>query len=441
MSGRLQKQSEAGPIDVVKRGSVSIPIYYAPVTAKLEQLATNGSSVEESKKYDSYVITYYEGSLRVQKRRNTLERARIFAAEIAERLQKDGAKAGFISEQDRRIYILAKAAADKVGLAVDEVCRRYSELQQASKHGTPTQAVEFMNTYGQRVQHGVHIDHVYEKYLEELKKRGVGVYHLRDAKRYVSRFVEALPGVLSNIDTPKIDAYLTTLGGKARNKNNHRKAIITFYNFAQEKGFLPQGIPHPALATTEFGDARVAITSEAQAVALLQPTDIYSPEEGRKILAASEGELKATLEIKMLSGVRTEEIVRLWWVMVDEKAEVIRVPDAVGKIDARQVPILPALKDRLLKVPTAMKRDRIAGQWTISNSLYHAWQRACKKAGVPYRRNAFRNSYFTYRLAILGQGEIEKIATEGGTSVAMLKKNYLSRAPVSRATAEEWFAL
>jgi hypothetical protein len=82
------------------------------LTAKLEQPATNGSAVEEFKKYDSYVITYYEGSLRIQKRRNSLQRARIFAAEIAERLQEDGAKAHFMSEQDRRIYILAKAAAD-----------------------------------------------------------------------------------------------------------------------------------------------------------------------------------------------------------------------------------------------------------------------------------------------------------------------------------------
>jgi len=60
---------------------------------------------------------------------------------------------------------------------------------------------------------------------------------------------------------------------------------------------------------------------------------------------------------------------------------------------------------------------------------------------VPYRRNAFRNSYFTYRLAILGAGEIKTVAKEGGTSVAMLEKNYLSRVPVSRAMAEEWFAL
>jgi hypothetical protein len=145
------------------------------------------------------------------------------------------------------------------------------------------------------------------------------------------------------------------------------------------------------------------------------------------------------MEIKAFSGVRTEEIVRLWWVMLAENEDCIRVPDAVGKIDARQIPLLPNLKKRLAAYSAEMKRGRVAAKWTLANSVYHAWKRACKKAGVPYRRNAFRNSYFTYRLAIVG--DPEQVAAEGGTSVAMLKKNYLSKAPVSRATAEEWFSL
>jgi integrase len=174
----------------------------------------------------------------------------------------------------------------------------------------------------------------------------------------------------------------------------------------------------------------------------MEPNDIYTPEEGRKLLAVkSEPRLMPSVELKMLSGVRTEEIVRLWWVMVVEKEGLIRVPDAVGKIDARQVPILPGLAVRLQAIPDAIKHDKICAKWKTANFLYHAWQRLCRKAGVPYRHNAFRNSYFTYRLVILGADKIAAVAEEGGTSVAMLKENYLSRAPVSLAQAEEWFSL
>jgi MtfA peptidase len=40
-------------------------------------------------------------------------------------------------------------------------------------------------------------------------------------------------------------------GGKAGNKNHHRDAIIGYYNFARDKGYLPYGMPHAAERTTE----------------------------------------------------------------------------------------------------------------------------------------------------------------------------------------------
>ena len=125
--------------------------------------------------------------------------------------------------------------------------------------------------------------------------------------------------------------------------------------------------------------------------------------------------------------------------MIDEKDKCIRVPDAVGKINARRVPILPNLKTRLAAHKPELKKDRVAGDWALANSLYHAWQRAAEKAGVPYKRNGFRNSYITYRLLVTEN--INKVAEECGTSPGMIKKNYQSRAAISRATAEEWFAL
>lgn len=95
-------------------------------------------------------------------------------------------------------------------------------------------------------------------------------------------------------------------------------------------------MPHAAERITEFRDPRLKIESEPDALALMSPSDIYTPEEGRKLLAVDEPLIGPMLEIKMLSGVRTEEIVRLCWVMVVEKEELIRIPDAVGKIDPRR---------------------------------------------------------------------------------------------------------
>lgn len=433
------------PVATVTVGSVTIPIYACPVTvtkavdATVATVAKNGDGTE-TRTYQSFQLSHFEGARRVLQRRNTLERAKALAKEVATRLNRDGSRAAFLSEKDRRILILAQLAVKPSGKEVDEVCRAFMELQNQVKNGTLQQAFDFFNTHGQRIRHGATVKEILPEYIAHLEKRGVGHYHMRDTNRYIGNFVEVCPGLISQIETAHIDQFLSTLGGKCRNKNNHRKAIIAFFNFAREKGFLPHGLPHAANSTTEYNDAREKITSEEQALDLLKPDDIYSPDEMRRILAAVDDEaLRATLEIKAFSGVRTEEITRLWWVMVAEAEECIRVPDAVGKISARRVPILPNLKSRLAAYKSEMKKGRVAADWVLANSLYHSWQRATEKAGVPYKRNGLRNSYITYRLIITDN--INQVAEECGTSPNMIKKNYQSRAAISKATAEEWFAI
>ena len=437
--------NERKPVATVSVGSVSIPIYAAPVTLKRALPANDANDAKpdpgpESKTYQSFQIAHYEGTRRILQRRNTLESARALAREIASRLNREGSRAAYLNEKDRRVLILAQLVVKPLGMEVDEVCRKFVELQKRVKSGTLEQAADFFNAHGQRIRHGATVADIFPEYIAHLEKRGVGHYHMRDTKRYIGNFVEACPGIISQIETSHIDEFIATLGGKCRNKNNHRKAIIAFFNFAVEKGFLPSGIAHAASFTTEFNDAREQITSEQQAIDLLKPDDIYSPDEMRRILAAVEDDaLRATLEIKAFSGVRTEEITRLWWVMVAEAEECIRVPDAVGKIKARRVPILPNLKARLAAHKLELKKGRVAVDWAKANALYHAWQRATEKVGVPYKRNGLRNSYITYRLIITDN--INLVAEECGTSPNMIKTNYQSRAAISRATAEEWFAI
>ncbi len=454
----VEKEDLGKKVDEVTVGSVTVPIFFSPTRIKVSKPtfdpanAGNGSAQMEYKTYDSFVITYYEGSVQQTRRRNTLAKAKNFAKETADRINKEGARAVFFSEKDRRIFVLARAAAKKVEMEVDEICRKFAELQTRLKNGTLDQAVSFYNDHGQRVKHGVANTVIYKDYLEHLEQRGAGAYHSRDVERFVGPFIKAFRGSISPITTADIDKYLKALKkkkekkrkkkNKARTYNNVRDAVIGYFNFAQEKGYLPQGMPNAASLTTEFRDVRKKIESEKDALELLQPNDIYTPDEMRKILAAAKKyypEVLPTLEIKAFSGVRTEEMVRLWWVMVCEADELIRIPDAVGKVDARRVPILSNLKRRVAAHPAKIKRDRVAVNWGSANSLYHAWQKVCKKAGVPYRRNAFRNSYFSYRLVIVG--DINVVAEEGGTSPGELKKNYLSRAPISRAMADDWFSI
>lgn len=141
---------------------MAIPIYAAPVTAKF---GVNGETV--IKTYESFIISHYEGTRRVLRRRNIFEKARSLAREIAGRLSRDGQRAEYLSEKDRRIFTLAQMAAQPSGLDVDKICREYVELQQRLKAGSLAEAVDFYNAYGQRLRCDATAEDVYEEYLQE----------------------------------------------------------------------------------------------------------------------------------------------------------------------------------------------------------------------------------------------------------------------------------
>ena len=226
-------------------GSVTVVIRRAPVTVMVKKNSAEGdppngeNGAPASRTYDSYQIAYHEGTQRLIKRAKTLDKAKKRAKEIATRLSRLGPQAEYLNETDRRVYVLARSVARPLGLPVDEVCRRYAELQRRLKEGTLEQAVDFKNNHGQGVRDDVANSELFEVYIADLEKRGVGVYHLRDTKRYVGNFVDKFPSTLGKISTERIDRYLGGLGGRAANKNHHRDAIIAYYNFARDKSYLP----------------------------------------------------------------------------------------------------------------------------------------------------------------------------------------------------------
>lgn len=89
-----------------------------------------------------------------------IEKARKLATEVAHRLASDGAEAEFLTEFDRRTYVLARAEATSLGLEVDTACQKLAHLQKRLKNGTLEDAVTFFNDHGQRVRRGATVEEV-----------------------------------------------------------------------------------------------------------------------------------------------------------------------------------------------------------------------------------------------------------------------------------------
>jgi hypothetical protein len=124
-------------------------------------------------------------------------------------------------------------------------------------------------------------------------------------------------------------------------------------------------------------------------------------------------------------------------VLINEATGSISITEAVAKLDHRTISMPENLRTRLKAYPSETKHDRICKEWTLANSLYHAWLRVAKEAGVAYKKNAFRNSFISYRLALTK--DINSVAYESGNSPQMIRKYYLGL--VTTEAAAEWFAL
>ena len=193
--------SNGRPVGFASWDSVKLPIYFCPVKVKLKP-PSNGSggdgvvlpSRPVFKIYDSYEIGYYDGGVRRTVRASTLEKAKTKGKKIAKRLAENGSQAIRLSQEECRVYVSAKHILQPHNLHVDAAARLVDDLLRRLNGASLQQAVDFFNAYGKRVIAGAKTTVAYETYIEDLKRRGVGIHHLRDVKRFVGAFVRAFPG-------------------------------------------------------------------------------------------------------------------------------------------------------------------------------------------------------------------------------------------------------
>jgi len=73
----------------------------------------------------------------------------------------------------------------------------------------------------------------------------------------------------------------------------------------------------------------------------------------------------------------------------------------------------------------------------VGNALGDRFERAAARAKITWKRNGFRHSYISYRVAILK--DVPAVALECGNSPQVIFSNY--RALATDAEAKAWFAI
>ena len=211
-----------------------------------------------------------------------------------------------------------------------------------------------------------------------------------------------------------------------RTKENMLRQITSLFNFARRQKYVPAEL---ALELSEISTPRKQHA----------PIGIYAPNNIRAMLAAADEAIIPALAIAAFAGLRLAEVSRLDWREVRLAEKLIVVGAENAKTAARRlVPISDNLAAWLAPQaksfgPLNPCEEQLEN---VGNALGDRFERAAARARVTWKRNGFRHSYISYRVAVLK--DVPAVALECGNSPQVIFSNYRAG---TDAEAKAWFSI
>ena len=127
--------------------------------------------------------------------------------------------------------------------------------------------------------------------------------YLAQLRSDLRRFARDVKKNVADVTGTEIDAWLRGLRHdgnpvSGRTRNNVRTSLTTLFSFAKQRGYLPKHMPTEAESVPE---AKVAEDE----------TKILTADQMQKLLAASQGYVRAHLGVAEFAMLRTAELARL----------------------------------------------------------------------------------------------------------------------------------
>lgn len=242
--------------------------------------------------------------------------------------------------------------------------------------------------------------------------------YLEDLRSRLGRFAADFKKDTCTVTTAEIQAWLDSHKFAPQTYTNFRRVIHVFFEFAVARGYAADN-PAAKVENLKTAGRNVAI---------------FTPAQMAKLLAAAAPEFLPALALGAFAGLRSAEIERLEWSDLDLPARHLVVgADKAKTASRRVVPISENLAAFL--APYAGQTGLV---WPGSHEdFYAAQQTAAAAAGVPWKSNALRHSYASYRFS--QTADAGRVAGELGNSAAVVHKHY--RELVKPDAAAKWFAL
>lgn len=377
--------------------------------------------------YTAYRLGYYAADgRRVLRDFGDLEAAKTAAREAASAGQAGRLDAVDFTAGDRDLLVQLNTLAASVGTTPLPALQCYVDaVRKLPPECTLGEAVE---SYVRRHPAGapkVTIAEVCEQVMAAKDAAGLSEAYTRKLAGYLRRFADAFgTGLLRDLQPPDVLRWLLAMPGVgARSLHNYHEAVVTLARHALEQRLIGRELVEELAAL------------KLPKVASVEEIATFTPGEVARLLASAPDDIRATLAIGAFAGLRTEEIHRLEWQDVRLTERVIIVAAAKAKTASRRV--VPILDNLAAWLAPLWRTEGDVDPSPTSKAMTHRWRRIGERVGVPWRHNALRHSFISYRLAVAH--DPAKVAFEAGNSPAMIHKHY--RALVTEAQGHEWFAV
>ncbi len=403
---RAAKPKTRARIHEVKVGSVGVKIY---------ESETRGRPL--------FTVTYRDTkNQRVKKSFADLKEAKTEANAAAAKIQNGQIDVLELNSRDRVAYLHALAVLKNTGQTVDSVAEQFAEaLKLLNGAGSVVEAARFFARHHPTVLPKKTVTEIYVEFLAAKKADNASIRYRHDIQSRLGRFSKHFEGQLSEQTASELENWIAGLGSGPVARNSMRALVITLFNFARQRGYLPKNQPTEA---------------EAVAVAKEPPSQIgiFTPVQMTKLLTKANAQIVPYLAIGGFAGLRHAEMMRLDW--SELKLEEGHIEVTAQKAKTAQRRIVP-IQDNLAK--WLRSRSPNSGKVFIGHPSRFLGKvtKVARDAGFEWPHNALRHSFASYRLAACKSAA--EVALEMGNTQRMEFQHY--REVVTLAESEAWWSI
>jgi len=376
-------------ITTVKRGDTTIKIY------------RHKGRRYKGKQYELFTVAYRVNGNQRRKNFSRYKEAWDFASGTATELEQKRAQGLSLSAADWQSYVAAKTLLQPFGIPLHQAI------------------AEYVATRKRKAVVEKPVGEIVDELLKAKENAGLSERYIETLRTYLNRFADSFQTNVGSVHTGAIAQWLDGLKLAPRSRNNVRQVIVTLFNFARGRGYLPKG------ENTEAADVETIRVNESE-IAILTPAELA------KLLKKSKSIYQLYFALAAFTGMRSAELLCLEWSAINFEKGHIEVKARKAKTATRRVvPIQPNLA-KWLEPYRGSVGKLFRSRRTVDSAI-----RFAKRLRVSWKANCLRHSYATYRLSLVP--DVGRIALEMGNSPAKLFANYRNLDPYNHAM--NWFGI